>query len=77
VWWLTAWALCAHAATAGSVLDSYGGFYSSIAQAFLPGDIVGGFNCIKGAAAVGAITWVLFIVTGAFLGESPLFNGSQ
>ncbi|CAK7566785.1 MAG: hypothetical protein SEPTF4163_004737 [Sporothrix epigloea] len=63
VFWLSSWAVLASEASSISTVEHYyNGFL-----VLLPSGYRSALNCVKAAAALGAILWVLFCITLAFL----------
>ncbi|CAK7211609.1 hypothetical protein SBRCBS47491_001182 [Sporothrix bragantina] len=63
IFWLCSWAvLASEASSIGSLQHYYGGYLD-----LLPSSYRSALNCVKAAAALGAILWVLFCITLAFL----------
>lgn len=65
IFWLTTWALLASEA---SLFDSALGYYGY----GLTKNGNSALGCTKGAAALGAFTWVFFVVSLVFFGMSPI-----
>ncbi|KAL1900973.1 hypothetical protein Sste5346_002035 [Sporothrix stenoceras] len=63
IFWLSSWAVLASEATSIGDLEHYLGSYKSL----LPSGYRNALNCVKAAAALGALEWVLFCITLAFL----------
>ncbi|CAK7235323.1 hypothetical protein SCUCBS95973_009231 [Sporothrix curviconia] len=63
IFWLCSWAVLASEASSVGDLEHYYGSYINL----LPSGYRNALNCVKAAAALGAILWVLFCITLAFL----------
>ncbi|KJR88901.1 uncharacterized protein SPSK_07877 [Sporothrix schenckii 1099-18] len=63
IFWLSTWAVLASEATSIGNLEHYLGAYKSR----IPSAYRNALNCVKAAAALGALLWVLFCVTLVFL----------
>jgi hypothetical protein len=72
IFWLTTWALLA--SESSGFLTSYAdGLLTIDVGSILPSDLHWdtAVNCTKAAAGLGALEWVLFVVTLVFLGTFP------
>lgn len=64
IFWLCSWAvLASEAASVGDLEDYIGSYY----YRYLPSSYKSALNALKASAALGAIEWVLFCITLAFL----------
>lgn len=73
IWWLCTWAVLASEASSLSIFDSFHfwGRYGA-------GSFRSAIDCIKASAALGAILWVLFVVTlGFFVTALLSHRGSE
>ncbi|EOO03414.1 hypothetical protein UCRPA7_1075 [Phaeoacremonium minimum UCRPA7] len=80
VLWLAGWAVLAHNASDLAKAEKYLGSYSGYSD-YLPNDVKSEINktkraidCVKAAAGLGALEWLLFIVTLVFFGTSNTYN---
>jgi hypothetical protein len=76
LWWLVTWALLASEARAWDIVESYtyvdaSGNVQTIDSA-LPANWKAAIDCAKASAGIGALEWVLFIITLVMLGRSLL-----
>lgn len=72
--WLAGWAVLAHNASDLAEAEKYLGDYGAYSD-FIPDDVKSEINktktaidCVKAAAGLGALEWLLFIVTLVFFG---------
>ncbi|CAK7271198.1 hypothetical protein SEPCBS119000_004478 [Sporothrix epigloea] len=63
IFWLSSWAVLASEASDISTVEHYYNGYIDL----LPSGYRSALNCVKAAAALGAILWVLFCITLAFM----------
>lgn len=72
IFWLCSWAVLASYAAAWTVYDGYYyGYYYSAGSGWKSA-----IDCIKAAAALGALLWVLFCITLGFFSKS-LFSSQS
>ena len=74
IFWLAGWAVLAHDASDLAKAEKYLGEYSGYSN-YLPDDVKSqisdtktAIDCVKAAAGMGALEWLLFIVTLVFFG---------
>lgn len=60
IWWLVTWALLASEAS----------FWTGISLRFAPSGFRSAIACIKASAGLGALVWLMFLASLAFLGMS-------
>lgn len=63
IFWLSSWAVLASEASSIGNFEHYLGSYTRL----LPSGYRNALNCVKAAAVLGALEWVLFCITLAFL----------
>jgi hypothetical protein len=64
IFWLCTWAVLASEAAAFGTFDGWYDYYY--------GDgVQSAVDCIKASAGLGALVWILFVITLAFFGKPP------
>jgi hypothetical protein len=72
IFWLVTWALLASKATSFNDAETYTiGVYTYTGD-YLPSKVKTAIDCTKASAGLGALEWVLFIITLAFYGSFTL-----